>query len=227
MKYEINNVNHTVVWILSMLAQLQWLSWCSNIYVEATTSVCYSGWLYILLGLKSVSEQKETFNLYYQSFLCIHKCFTVAERGIWTAAVTLLYCRISSCCSGTTLAVSQSCKQAEHLTASVCLVSSSSHCLFLSARLNLSCSNWVMSDRRRHKRGPSSSCRYTVPLENMTTDITSTQGQIGGMTDTKRTMRETRSADVCGELSDKLPIMRHCLSTNAESFGLNQPFTCR
>ena len=180
------------------------------------------------MGLKSVSEHKETFSLYHQSFLCIYiyiYVFTVAEKEL---GHQLSPCRIVGSPVAEVVRLWRYHRAVNKLnTVSVCLVSSSSHRLFLSARLNLSRSNLVMSDRRRHKRGPSSLCRCTVPLENMTTDITSTRRQIGGMRDTKRTMRETRSADVCGELSDKLPIMRHCLSTNAESFSLNQPFTCR
>lgn len=68
---------------------------------------------------------------------------------------------------------------------------------------------WCLTDSvwHGHKRGPLSFCWCTVPLESMTTDITSTQGQRGGMTDTKRQWkkricRRVRRVDTC-------PVIRH------------------
>lgn len=103
-------------------------------------------------------------------------------------SVTLLYCGISGCCSAIPLAVNK----LEHLTASVCLPRSSSRPL---SALSPEYSTSLVPPQRyltdgvqqRHKRSLLSFCRCTVPAwKTWRTNITSTQGQRGGMTDTKR-----------------------------------------
>ncbi len=43
----------------------------------------------------------------------------------------------------------------------------------------------------------------------------------------KETVQERHPQSTPAQLSDTLPTMRHCLSTNVESVGVNQPFICR
>lgn len=159
--------------------------------------------------------------------------FMVAVGKSGQGRVTLLYCGISGCSSGITLAVSQGCKQPEPYC--VCL----SHPLSLSPlspvkSTSLVPSYWCLTDsvRQRHRRGPLSfSLVYSSTGKHDYRPSRQPKDREEEWQTHKGSERNT-SADVCGEAtpahwSDTLPIMRHCLSTNVESVGVNQPFICR
>lgn len=103
------------------------------------------------------------------------------------------------------------CKQAEHLTASVCLACSSTRPLSALPLVNSTSPVppwWYLTAGmlQRHKRGPLGFCRCTVPLENMTTDH-HVNRQRGGMTDSKRQWEKRIRRRVWR--SDNSPVIRH------------------
>ena len=146
---------------------------------------------------------KDTFPL---GFLCMHMNEWCGCGKLALCRVPLRHCWVSGCSRGLTLSVSQSWRQAERHTASVSHVRSSVS-LSLPPLSLVNSTALVPTYRRlvdgvqwRHRRGLLGFCWCVVPLENMTTGITSTRGtERGGMTDAKRQRKNNASADMCEE----------------------------
>lgn len=150
------------------------------------------------------------------SFVCI--CI---HSGCELGTVTLLYCGISGCCTGITLAVY---KLNTLLYLSLLPVPSSQ--LFSLSLWSIQPLSFDFSDIWKTQERP-----VRLPPVYSSTgkhdDIMSTQGQRGGMMDTKSQWEKGIRRHVWrGDTSssDMLPIMRHCLNTNVERVVVNQPF---